>query len=453
MALVTIKAKDQNYDFDVTPFYNGDGQTMYKVSRVPKQREPDGLFLNLIDWTDVNKKADDWGVLAALIYLDGEYQAFAKINKPTHPDAVKLLGFFNDLVTKRNVPIKYRPDKPIPGMISLVEMGKRLKTGSTYHASTSTELAKYLKTELDTASQGTDQGLIDELSAFYTLASGFKVPKITAKRVAKAVLTGGLSEPTGRKIVSSITTGGLVNTKAGQKLAEKVDTLAVKVERKGDVLAAKAGQLFKTINLALPRSAFMSLMLVNLFGFASHLQKIKDDGEKGNKDAADRWTKVRNFWYKIGGNRAKFDKAIKTGSTHKAFLAKLSKKSGADGSIQQEMYFKKPDTDGFFGVVQVAAVAAWVGIATSVLSAIKGIAGKPKEMDAESEAAIEAEAAANKAGFDSAAAAEAANATPEFLRDFSTGAGGISGWGWVGIAAGVIGIGILTIRAIKHAKK
>ncbi|MDD4970767.1 MAG: hypothetical protein PHT07_15175 [Paludibacter sp.] len=443
-------AVKRDYDFNVSEFYGANGEFMHKVTRTPV--EPDGLFLNIIDWTGVNEKADRWGVLAALVYLDGFYQELKKQNKLTHPDVKKYLDMFNQLVTKRKVPIKYRPDKPIPGMITVAEMGKLLQTGETWHASTSSELSKYLKAELDKADAAKNQELHDELAAFYELASGFKVPKVTFKQVAKAVLTGGLTEPLGRKVVATVTTGGLNLTKPGQKLSEKIEKKAEKVEAKADVIAEKAGQLFKTFNLALPRAAFLSLALINVFGFSKYLQNIKESGEKGNANDAARWKKVRDLWYKIGGNRAKFDSAIKSGSKKKAFLAKIKKFSNADGSLIQEMYFKAPDEDGFFGPVTAAAVAAWVGIASGVIAAIKGIAGKPAEMDAESESIIDEDAARTQAEFDAAVAAEAANATPEFLRDFNEGAGGIPGWGWVGIIAGVLGIGYFTIRAIKRSR-
>jgi predicted RNA-binding protein with TRAM domain len=275
----------------------------------------------------------------------------------------------------------------------------------------------------------------------------------------RAVLTGGLSEAKGRRVVAAITTGGLSETKKGkevsakiEKVAEKVDKAAEKIDVKSDELGKKLVQKFKTLNLAIPRAAFLSLAAINIFGIASHLQNIRETAERGAVNYAEKWKKVRDFWYKMGGSRTKFDTAIKNGSKKKPFLAKIKKKSGADGSEIQEFYFKGADDDGFFGVIQVAAVAAWVGIATSVIAAIKGIVGKPNEMDAETESIIDSDAAAEQADFDAALAAEEANQTPEFLRDLTAETGGMPLWGWIAIALGVAGATYLTVRAIKKSK-
>jgi hypothetical protein len=444
-------AKKKVWHFATSSFQNATGNTVKKVTR--SLTAPDATFLGIIDWTGVNEKADRWGVLAALIYLDAEYQEFAKIGKLTHPDPIKYLDFFNQLVIKRSIPITYRPNKPVAGMISLVEMGKKLKTGDTWHASTSSELSKYLKAELDKADASQNQELHDNLAAFYELSSGFKVPKVTFKQVAKAVLTGGLTEEAGRKVVATITTGGLNLTKPGQKLSAKIDAKAEKIEAKADVLAGKITQKFKTISLALPRAAFYSLALINIFGICSHLQTLRENGEKGDASQAKKWNDVRNFWYKIGGSRGKFDTLIKNGSKKKPFLAKVKKKTGADGSEETDYLFAVDENyqkwQNLFGVDD-AAVAAWVGIATSVIAVVKSIAGKPKDMDDETAGALDAEHAANKAEFDALVAQEAANKTPEALRDLDM---IMPIWAWVTVGLGsIFAIGLI-IYAAKHRKK
>jgi hypothetical protein len=451
------------YNYRTSAYKGADGCAVMRVIKTVDP-ESDFMFLNLIDWTEVNKKADDYGVFATLTYLDEQVLKYANSGKLDHPDVAKLLSYWDKIVKARNVPIKYRPQSPIPGMINVYDMKAYSRDGGA-----NSPLSKYLQAEQEKAYTAGNKELYDELSAFVDLAAGYKVPKKNIlKTVVKTVLTGGLgtkqgravlsgglSEKSGRKVIAAVTTGGLSETKTGkkvaakvEKVASKVDAAAAKVDVKSDELAKKAGQIFKTINLALPRSAFMSMMAINIFGFASHLQTIRESGEKGNAENAKKWKKVRDFWYKIGGSRTKFDKVIKNGSKKKPFLAKAKKKTGVDGSITEELFFKTPDRDGFYSIAP-AVLAAWIGIATSVIAAVKSIAGKPAGMDAESEAIIDSDAAAAQAEFDAAAAAEANNTTPEFLRDLTS--GGLPMWAWIAIVAGVAGTTYLTVRAIKKS--
>lgn len=273
----------------------------------------------------------------------------------------------------------------------------------------------------------------------------------------RAVLSGGLSTKEGRKVISAISTGGLSLTKAGKKLSEKVEKVAEKVDKKvekidekADALAKKAAQKFKTLTLALPRAAFASLAAINIFGIASHLQSVRDAADRGSVPHASKWKKTRDFWYKIGGSRTKFDKLIKKGSKRKPFLAKVKKKSSADGT--EETIYLFPGDQSSFNVAGIddAAIVAWIGIATSVIVAVKQIAGKPPEMDDESAGALDAEAALEAEEFQALMEKEAQNKTPEALRDLEM---VMPIWAWVLVGVGVIGAGILTVVAIKKARK
>jgi hypothetical protein len=280
-------------------------------------------------------------------------------------------------------------------------------------------------------------------------AKGGLLKKIT--RVVKAVSTAGLSEKNVRKVVSAVSTGGLSQTKAGKKVSAKVEKTAAKVDKAVDKAAEQAVKVFKIASLAVPRAAFTSLSAINIFGIASHLQSIRESGEKGNVDAAKKWKKVRDFWYKMGGSRNKFDKIIKNGSKKKPFLAKVKKKKSADGTEETIFLFAGNEAyEHFHNVAGVddAAIAAWVGIATSVIAAVKSIAGKPKEMDDESSSAIDSDAAAESEDFNKMVDQESKNQTPEAVRDLN-----MPTWGWFAIAGGLLAITGIVIYAVRHSKK
>lgn len=212
--------------------------------------------------------------------------------------------------------------------------------------------------------------------------------------------------------------------KKEKKAARKADRKEAKAERKEERKKMTFGQKLwrgmKVMNLAPVRAAFMSLAAINIFGIASHLKGIKEQGEKGNADAKKKYEKVKEFWFKMGGDRHKFDNVVVKGGARKPFLAKVKKKKGADGSEETVYLFGVDDNyqewQNVAGVDD-AAIAAWVGLATSVIVAVKKIAGKPKEMDTESEASLEQEASENEEEFNKGVAAESESETPEALRD------------------------------------
>lgn len=428
--------------------------------------EPDIHFLNLVSWTSIQEKLKKSGVISPLIYLDAMINEFVKIGKPTHPDVKKLFEMWDELVKREKLQIKYRPMSPVPGMITPAEMAKYLKNADTYKKSTSTDLSNYLKAEMAKAEDAGNVELYNELGYWLEYASGFKHEKKNVlKKIVKTVLTGGLgteegrailsgglSTEKGRKVIAAASTLGLSETKAGQKIsdkiekvAEKVDKAVEKVDKKSDEIAEKVVQKFKTISLALPRAAFASLAAINIFGIASHLDGIRDAASRGSQPHAEKWKKVRDFWYKMGGSRTKFDKLIKKGGKKKPFLAKVKKKkSGADGSTEYEYSYLN------VAGVDDAAILAWIGIATSVIVAIKKIAGKPEGMDEETEAALEEQAALEAEEFAAALAAEEQNAIPEALRDLDM---VMPVWAWALLGLGVVGAGVLVVVAIKKGRK
>lgn len=71
--------------------------------------------------------------------------------------------------------------------------------------------------------------------------------------------------------------------------------------------AKKLAQGAKTVSLAVPRNAFLGLVLLNVHGLATNLKKIYDSkGMDGLK-----------FWYDFGGDRSKLIDSIKQGATKK----------------------------------------------------------------------------------------------------------------------------------------
>lgn len=229
------------------------------------------------------------------------------------------------------------------------------------------------------------------------------------KRVGKAILTGGISETkAGKKIeakapparvAKAILSGGLSETKAGKKVENKAGEVAKKISN------SDAFQKFKTLNLTPVRGAFLSLAAINIFGQARQLQNIKNEADLGKQASKDQWKKITDFWYKLGGNRTKFTKAIEKGSKRNPFLAK--KKKSADGS---EEWCSVAGVDD-------AAIAGWIGLATAAIAGIKTIAGKPKEMDADTEKSIDKDALAQQSRIQQGIEVESLANVPENIRD------------------------------------
>jgi hypothetical protein len=241
--------------------------------------------------------------------------------------------------------------------------------------------------------------------------------------------------------------------KAEKKVEKKEAKAERKEERKKMGFGKKLVRGFKVANLAPVRLAFMSLAAINIFGIASHLKKVKEAGEKGDAESKKKYDKVKEFWYKMGGDRRKFENMVIKGGARKPFLAKVKKKKGADG--EDETIYLFAGDENYNEVMNVAgvddaAIAAWIGLATAVIAGVKKIAGKPKEMDAETEAAIESDASEGAAEFDAALAEEEKKTVPEALRDVGA---NTPKWVWFAIGGALLVGGFFLVRAIVKRKK
>jgi len=93
----------------------------------------------------------------------------------------------------------------------------------------------------------------------------------------------------------------------------------------------------KKVTLAAPRGAFLGLVALNVFGYATKLAQAMSTG--------DGFQKVRDIWYKVGGDLAKLQGSINAGKKRKRIL-------GAQISIG----------------VAAAAIPAWVTVAGAIIT-------------------------------------------------------------------------------------
>ncbi len=93
----------------------------------------------------------------------------------------------------------------------------------------------------------------------------------------------------------------------------------------------------KKVTLAAPRGAYLALVSLNVFGYATKLAQAMSTG--------DGFQKVRDRWYKLGGDLAKLQGAINAGKKRNRIL-------------------------GINSIGTPAAVAAWVGVAGAIIAAI-----------------------------------------------------------------------------------
>jgi hypothetical protein len=289
-----------------------------------------------ISGEDLEQKIKDWGLFAAFVFLDQEYNAFkAKNNTAEMANVLHVYSNINDKVFTAYNGTKYdrpnnpgllsKPGAPYPGVPSFTELGKVLKTASTWRESNPANLMKLL-TDLSTkAANENNTGLVEELKKVYEVASGYKVPK---------------------------------------------------------TFGQKALQLVKTGSLAPVRVAFLGLLRLNVFGMASDLMPCQAEWKKRlanqsyDSNLSNRYINVRNLWYKYGGARGDFDDVVAAGSKMKALL-------GVDG--------QEPDK-----LNAVGEVAAMIASATPLIVAVINMVGKkPSGMDAATEAKLKSEAANN----------------------------------------------------------
>jgi len=92
----------------------------------------------------------------------------------------------------------------------------------------------------------------------------------------------------------------------------------------------------KKVTLALPRGAYLSLVALNVFGTATRLKQATSTTDGANK--------VRNVWYKFGGDWKNLRSAIDNGAKRKRLLG--------------------------IGAAPAAAVPAWVLAASAIIAAM-----------------------------------------------------------------------------------
>lgn len=129
----------------------------------------------------------------------------------------------------------------------------------------------------------------------------------------------------------------------------------------------------KKVTLAAPRNAYLSLVALNAFGFATKLHNAiyNDDGtywQPGQQQLYDKWTK----W---GGTWTNLRNAINSGFKKKALLGSVDLEgltSTIDPSCLDEYYLSRNYSEdrGAVGVAPVAAAAAWYTIAAALITAI-----------------------------------------------------------------------------------
>jgi LPXTG-motif cell wall-anchored protein len=227
----------------------------------------------------------------------------------------------------------------------------------------------------------------------------------------------------------------------------KLKKFVKKVAKKAGSDLKKVGQKLKTLNLAPIRGAYLGILKINLLGAASQLQEHKVAADKGSKPDIDKWKKVTDMWYKMGGNRTQFAKTVESGSKKKALL----KKKGADGQDEWG-YMDGPYADGSEGEWKNVAGegAALLTAAAAVITSVKKILGKsPSGMDPESQKAVDTEASKTDTEFQEAVQAGPNASIPEDKRQDET---GMSMKTWALIGGGVAAAGLVLWLLLRKRK-
>jgi hypothetical protein len=186
----------------------------------------------------------------------------------------------------------------------------------------------------------------------------------------------------------------------------------------------------KSVGLAVPRGAFLSLTALNVFGMAS---KMAPEAKKNSS----KWQNFSEKWYKMGGGRVILRKTVEKGAKKKPIAAKVSKSYDADGGESVEFYATGAEIMGF------------ITTALPIIVKMVGIFGKPDQMSDETAANIADQAALVDEAFEAGQEFERNNPTPEDERDleFST-----DSTLWY-IGGGLIAAGLITVIVILATRK
>jgi hypothetical protein len=133
-----------------------------------------------------------------------------------------------------------------------------------------------------------------------------------------------------------------------KKASAKASNVVQKAVKDVPAIAKKVAQGTKTMTLAVPRTAFIGLVKINVHGLATSLKKVMDaKGMDGLK-----------WWYDFGGDRTALMNAIKDGSTKKRILG-----------VEEEDDSYNEIFGGYSGGVNPASVGEPVTIASAIASA------------------------------------------------------------------------------------
>lgn len=131
----------------------------------------------------------------------------------------------------------------------------------------------------------------------------------------------------------------------------------------------------KKVSLAIPRNAYLSLVALNAFGFATKLHNAiyNEDGtywQPGQQQLYDKWKKLGGTWTNLRN-------AINSGAKKKALLGEVEfneVSSAIDPSCLDDYYQSR--MNGYYfesnsvGVAPAAAAAAWYVAAAAIITAI-----------------------------------------------------------------------------------
>jgi hypothetical protein len=114
----------------------------------------------------------------------------------------------------------------------------------------------------------------------------------------------------------------------------------------------------KKVTLALPRNAFLSLVALNAFGYATKLHNAIYNPDGTFSQPAQ--TKMYEKWNKVGGDWHNLRIAIESGAKKRALLGQVD----FDGSSDVIGCCNR------IGVAPAAAIPAWVAVASAIIAAI-----------------------------------------------------------------------------------
>lgn len=230
--------------------------------------------------------------------------------------------------------------------------------------------------------------------------------------------------------------------RVGGKVVDTAKNVGSKVASTAKNVGGKVAQKWKTATLSGPRAAYLALVKVNALGYASKIKRIKD----GNPD---QYKKIRDRWYKFGGNRTTFDNTVESGAKKRPMKIDAKKNERFDG--YEEIYFMF-DSDFDYHYIDPATAAAALTAAAPIIAALAGLIGQPSEMDADTQAIIDEEAENQQEQFDDQYNLEQQNVLPENQRDREFKEGfQMPLWGWIGIGVGGLSvIGLIIYLATRN---